>query len=93
MINQNRPHRTYNYITVAQGDVQSDTLSNSTGSNRYTEKTTVVPEERKPRLATHTDSTSDQVFLIPMELHMKRLAPPGCSRMQDHHNEIKTGFY
>lgn len=80
MINQHEPHRAPNHITVAQGDIQSDSLFNSTGSNHFTEKTTIVPEERKPRLATHTDthtqtdrdSTCGQVFSNPTELHMKK---------------------
>lgn len=67
-----RAHRASHHVTVALGYIHSDSLPHSTGAGCFTEKTTMVPEERKPTwtqphthvpMHTHTHSTHDQVFL------------------------------
>lgn len=84
-------------------DIQSDSLSNSTGSNHFTEKTTIVPEEWKPTQAdqshtyTHRHTHTHSLLVIKFSRIPRSStwtdsllwAVQGC---QDHHNDIKTGF-
>lgn len=92
MINQQTPHRVG--------------VSNQihTGSNHFTEKTTILPEEWKPNpdwlltlyTLTRTHAHTHTVLVIkfsriPRSARDSLLwAVQGC---QDHHNDIKAGFY